>query len=183
MSYRDNRKQMAYPVSASNANAKRSRQDILVVQCPPDFPALPRATSQSPSDPGRNEETGFKFSRKPRQGQILDWSQTAREIHSFGATGFEGKRKREYEDEQYERLTGRRKKHHKVPLPIIRGIKKKREQREQRRNEEAREAGLILPAATRTKQRKRDRTSEIHGPAPSIGFLQKGVLRVKDKPK
>jgi hypothetical protein len=123
------------------------------------------------------------FQGKKKREKFLDWDDTAREIHSLGATAFEGKQKRDYKDEEYERLTGREKKHHSVPLPIVRAIAKKAAQREKRRLDEAREAGLVLHTAAGKKKKKQfDRTSDIHGPAPSIGFLKNGVFKVKDKP-
>ncbi|KAI2504640.1 protein of unknown function (DUF4602) [Fragilaria crotonensis] len=118
--------------------------------------------------------------RKTRE-KLLDWDDTAREIHKLGATAFEGKQKRDYKDEEYERLTGRKMKHHQVPLPIVRAIAKKAAEREKKRLDEAREAGLVIPSAAAKKKKGRDRSSDIYGPAPSIGFLKNGVLKVKDK--
>ena len=75
----------------------------------------------------------------------------------------------------------RKMKHHQVPLPIVRAIAKKAEQREKRRLDEAREAGLVIPTAAAKKKKGKDRTSDVYGPAPSIGFMKHGVFKLKDK--
>jgi hypothetical protein len=112
--------------------------------------------------------------------KLLDWNDVAQEVREFGSKGFEGKRKRSYEEEQYRQLTGRDKKKHQVPLPIVRGIRKKAAEREARMLQEARDSGMVLPKQKkREKNRKsQDSTSRVHGPAPSIGFMKRGVFRV-----
>ena len=98
----------------------------------------------------------------------------------MGATAFEGQQRRKHLDEQYEFLTGRKRKKQHVPLPIARGIKKKAEQRLARQIKEAKEAGVVLPKSlTKKKEKEVDNTSRVYGPAPSVGFMKKGVLRVK----
>lgn len=131
--------------------------------------------------PSRPTPLGSALARRPKKEKFLDWDDTAREIHKLGATAFEGKQKRDYKAEEYERLTGRKLKHHHVPLPIVRAIAKKAEQREKQRLDEAREAGLVIPTAAAKKKKGKDRTSDIYGPAPSIGFLKQGVFKLKDK--
>lgn len=161
------------PAAASQPSSKR-RREVVVVTCPSDFPTL---TSGMPSRKRDNNPRPAALGRE----KFLDWDETAREIHKLGATAFEGKQKRDYKDEEYERLTGRKKKHHQVPLPIVRAIAKKAAEREKKRLDEAREAGLVIPSAAGKKKKGRDRSSDIYGPAPSIGFLKNGVLKVKDK--
>ena len=160
------------PAAASHPVPSKRRREVVVVQCPSDFPTL------SSGMPSRKRDTN---PRPARREKFLDWDDTAREIHKFGATAFEGKQKRDYKDEEYERLTGRKKKHHQVPLPIVRAIAKKAAEREKKRLDEAREAGLVIPSAAGKKKKGRDRSSDVYGPAPSIGFLKNGVLKVKDK--
>lgn len=126
--------------------------------------------------------------QRKRNKKLLDWHDTVKEVRSYGATAFVGKQKRNFQDEQYKQLTGRDKKKQKVPLPIVRGIRKKAVARETRQIAEAKEAGIVLskqqlqPAS---KQRNKGSSSRfnVHGPAPSVGFMKRGVLRVKDKPK
>ena len=72
-------------------------------------------------------------------------------------------------------LTGCKEKQQRLPLPIQRGIKKKAAKRLERQHEEARQAGIILPTVKTEKQRvKKDQ-----GPAPSVGYMKRGVLHVK----
>jgi len=116
---------------------------------------------------------------------ILDFREVAHEVRHLGAEAFVKKSKREYEDEQYELLTGRKRKHHAVPLPIVRGIRKKAAARAARQQTDARESGIVQAAPKtqanpkREKQRYKDR--RVHGPAPSIGFMKGGMLRLRDK--
>lgn len=93
---------------------------------------------------------------------------------------FVKQQKHNYEDEQYKLLTGRERKKIRVPLPILRGRKKKAAEREAKREKEAREAGIVLPQKKKVQQ-KNDSTSRVYGPAPSIGFVAKGVFRMKKR--
>lgn len=173
----------------AGGNKKRRRREVQIVSCPSDFPIssrnattkLPSNSSQKQASPSgeQQQQESYRGGNKPKN--LLDWSDTAKEIRSFGATGFEGQQKRNFEDEQYELLTGRKKKKQHVPLPIVRGIKKKAEERRARQIKEAKEAGTVLPKSLTQKKKTRgaDNTTRVHGPAPSVGFMKKGVLRVK----
>ena len=122
-------------------------------------------------------------SRKRKSGGLLDWDETVREVRGYGATAFSGKQKRDYDDEQYFALTGRQKKKQKVPLPIVRGIKKAAAKRQAQLKQEAREAGIVLPKSTTAKEQKgskSDSTIRSYGPAPNIGFMKGGVYRVSN---
>jgi hypothetical protein len=154
--------------------AKRQQRVVQVIACPSEFPGA--STDRQPRVPWAPRE------RKKKE-HALSWHDTAHEIHALGAQGFQGKQKKRHEAEEYERLTGMKKKQQKVPLPIVRGIQKKAAQRQTRLLEEARAAGLVLPTTMTRKRKKkeRDRTSDIHGPAPSIGFVNKGVFKYKDR--
>lgn len=115
---------------------------------------------------------------------MLDFDETVREIHALGSTAFTGKQKRKHLDTQYEELTGRKKKKHSVPLPIVRGIRKKAEQREKRELQELKESGVVTHRSAKKSgnndtQNARKKNERVHGPAPDNGFLVKGVLRVE----
>ena len=127
------------------------------------------STSQSNSDKKRKPE------------KLLDWHETAHEVRRLGATAFVKKQKRDFQDEEYRRLTGRNPKKQSVPLPIIRGIKKKQAQRQAAALAEARASGMVLPKQPK-KEKKYSKDSRLHGPAPSIGFVKKGILELKRKP-
>lgn len=160
---------------------------------------LPKITSSSNKRPVEVISSGVAFpisTRPPKQASTrhekqspqkrknppeLDFTQASQEVRHFGSNQFVGKSKREYEDEQYFKLTGRKRKKHQVPLPIVRGIKKKAAERDARAREEAKQAGIVLPQPKKEKKRH-DNTSKVYGPAPTVGFMQKGILRVKDKP-
>lgn len=152
---------------------KKKKREVLVVSCQPDFPISSKPKRDALAPPSQQPQP------QPQQ-KLLDWNDTAHEIRSLGATAFVGQQKRNFEDEQYEQLTGRKRKKHQVPLPIVRGIKKKAEQRLAREIQEAKESGTVLPKSlTQKKAKAQDKTSRIHGPAPTVGFMSKGVLKVK----
>ena len=128
-----------------------------------------------------------------------DNNTVANKNHHVANTILERKKFRAHENEQYELLTGRKKKHHAVPLPILRGIQKKAVAREQRVIQEAKESGIVLPRSSSTstgtattprssQQQKEQRNkqqnykrNQAHGPAPSIGFMKQGMYQVPQR--
>ncbi len=134
-------------------------------------------------DFGSNNNNDSKSSLY-KKGIEIDFNETVQEIRELGSSQFTGKQKRQYEAEQYKALTGREKKMHKVPIKIVRGIKKKAAMREKRREEEARESGLVTASTMKKKEKRgysvqKRRDTMIHGPAPDIGYTKKGVLSVR----
>jgi hypothetical protein len=125
--------------------------------------------------------------------QVMDFAEVSREVRNLGATAFVKQKKRAHEDEQYERLTGRKRKNLKVPIPILRGRAKKQAARAVAAAQHAKEAGIEMESSSTTppanKRQKRgqkhegsrSREARIHGPAPSVGFVAKGVLRINPK--
>ncbi|GAX22344.1 hypothetical protein FisN_3Hu450 [Fistulifera solaris] len=151
------------------------RRPVVVINSGQAFPL-----SAKPSISVRTHEKQSAPTSKSNKTPEFDFSQASQEIRHFGSKQFAGKSKKEYEDEQYFKLTGRKRKKHQVPLPIVRGIKKKAAEREARAREEAKQAGIVLPQPKKAKK-EYDNTTRVHGPAPSVGFMKKGILRVKDK--
>jgi hypothetical protein len=171
--------------SSASKNSKPSTQ-VQVVTCPAAFPISTKTAAERkrPRDDsqkgfGSNRSTG-RFSKKKQNKGLLDWHDTVKEIRAYGAGAFEGKQKRDYQDEQYFNLTGRHKKKPQTPLPIVRGIKKAAAKRDAKAREEARQAGVVLPKAKR-ETKKADPKFLTYGPAPSIGFVKQGVFRVQKK--
>jgi hypothetical protein len=131
--------------------------------------------SEQPSNPSKKKQDAPK---------LLDWHETTKEIRAYGATAFVGQQKRNYQDEQYFQLTGRHLKKQKVPLPIVRGIRKAAAKRNAKLREEAQKAGVVLPKTSQEEKKKAaDSTYRSHGPAPSIGFMKHGVYRVNSDKK
>lgn len=191
----------------------KPKREVQVVTCPGAFPisTKPQSARKRPREDdegplsrniGRSSSSDKRNIRDKRDGRdkrngsndtssstkLLDWHDTAKEIRAYGATAFVGQQKRDYEDEQHLRLTGRHKKRPKVPLPIVRGIRKAAARREVIAREEARKAGVVLPkdafsAKAEAKKASRDAVYRSHGPAPNIGFMKGGVFRVSDKKK
>lgn len=162
---------------AKKAIRKRQRPEVQVVTCGFAFPI-----STKPRAPAADNSEWSDGKKKKKKDKLLDFRDVALEIRHYGAKALEGKSKRAYQDEEFEKLTGRKKKKHSVPLPIVRGIRKKAAEREAREQQEAREAGLVLPKKKKIKEKRQDAaTRRVHGPAPSIGFMKKGMLSVKGK--
>jgi len=182
------KKAVAPRKSSSSQKRRRSQEQassVQVVQCGSAFPISTRVRSSS-----QNKK---KSSSSPRREEdadnnVLDWNDTVREVRSFAATAYTGRQKRDHADAEYARLMGdstiKRKQQH-VPLPIRLGIQRKAAEREARRLREAREAGIVLPSASSSskadKKKPADSTARVHGPAPSIGFVKRGVYRVQKK--
>merc|ERR1712146_163817 len=89
---------------------------------------------------------------------------------------------RDYEDEKYYQLTGRHKKKQKVPLPLVRGLRRAAAKRDAKAREEARQSGIVLPKQKEVSSKKSMSDAEFRkfGPAPNIGFMKSGVYRVSD---
>ena len=190
-----------------------AKMNVEIVLCAAAFPISQKLNKQRKSTDGEptTKSATMNTGNKSNKSELLDWNETVREVHKFGASGWkqdssildpnnplahgtnslsDRKKYRLHKEEEYKRLTGRTMKHHSVPLPIVRGIKKKAKQRELRHLQEAKNAGIILPAtssSTRAKQdekkRKNFTTNRVYGPAPSIGFVKQGVFRVQGKKK
>lgn len=180
-------KAKTHSIVQKTKNPAKHDMKVQVVRCPSAFPISSKTIEgkKRPRDAERNvkPETPYVNKKKRKKdNSLLDWHDTVKEIRAFGATAFEGKQKRDYQDEQYFQLTGRHKKKPQTPLPILRGIKKAAAKREVKAREEARQAGIVLPKAKR-ETKKVDSTYENYGPAPSIGFVKQGVYRVKNKKK
>jgi Domain of unknown function (DUF4602) len=163
-----------------SSSSQKPKKEIQVVKCPSAFPisSKPAKKRPLPDKPSKNKET--TWGRKKKDPSLLDWHDTVKEVRSFGAEAFEGKQKRDFQDEKYFRLTGRHKKKPQTPLPIVRGLKKAAAIREAKAREEARQAGIILPKAKK-EIKKSDTTYRNYGPAPNIGFMKDGMYRVKGK--
>jgi peptidyl-prolyl cis-trans isomerase SDCCAG10 len=138
--------------------------------------------SSKPKKFPKNDNDGGAIDNKGKAEKLLDWHETAHEVRRLGASAFVKQQKRDFQDEDYLRLTGRERKKQQVPLPIVLGIKKKQAQREAAALAEARAAGMVLPKQAKKEKKKESRDSRWNGPAPSIGFVKKGILQLKRKP-
>jgi hypothetical protein len=160
----------------------------------------------------------------------LDVQETIREIHKFGAEGFTGAMRKNHQNAEYEKLTGRTTKRQKIPTKILVGMRQKATKREDRRKREERESGVVgssssssqgttTTTTTTTKKKRgakndkrpsddakrgggaavgprgvfgsnrarntgdrRKMSSRSFGPSPDVGFMLKGILKVKQPP-
>ena len=193
-------------VSGNNGKKTRNAATVEVITCPPAFPDFRDIgggnASGGPRKRPRRDYEAADDSRRGRglgaMGKVreLDFDETAREIHKLGSTGFTGKKAKRHKQAEYKSLTGRDMKKEKVPVKIARGIRKARDRRERREEKEAKESGVVSGAAfsggggtgsgksgkirrgNGYSEEKR-RASRIHGPAPDVGHLKGGILRVR----
>lgn len=165
---------------------KQKNKKVKVVVAPSSFPDFSQFDSSSTLGMSKrrikkNEDNTTMRTKK--KNIFLDFDETVREVYTLGSTRFAGKQKRDYEDEQYTTLTGRQRKKQKVPVKIVRGIKKAAAYREARAEQETKDAGIVTANKRGVTNKKRysekvRKASELHGPAPSVGYLKKGVLTV-----
>ena len=181
--------------SSIGGSKKRQRKEVQVVMCPsafPDFRSIDgskrrSSNSSSAAAASRRESSSYATA----SGNEIDMDEAIREVHALGSTGFAGKQARKHKEAQYKALTGRDMKRQKVPLPIVRGIKKKRAEREARAEAEQKEAGVVTSTNSKKnrdrqkakaysqERRKSDSMRMAYGPSPDVGFMKGGVLRVK----
>lgn len=173
--------QMAKCTPTSAQKKSKPKREVQVVACPSAFPISTKSVGKKRPREQEERNSARKQTSK-KDNNLLDWHDTAKEIRAYGASAFVGKQKRDYEDEAYFKLTGRNKKREKVPLTILRGIKKAAAKREAKAREEAREAGTVVPRAQK-ETKKRSSAYENYGPAPNIGFMKNGVFKVQKKKK
>ena len=159
----------AKPKSSSSNN--KPKREVLVVTCPSAFPISAKPKKKRP----RDDDDG----KTKKKEKLLDWHDTAKEIRNYGAQAFIGRQKKDYEDEQYYRLTGRHKAKPKCPLPLVRGLKRAAAKRDAKAKEEARKAGIVIPKQKDDSSRKSMSDHDFHkfGPAPNIGFMKDGQYR------
>jgi hypothetical protein len=181
-------------IQTSTIPAKNQKQrEVQVVTCPLDFPTTvkkrnaassSRSTRHSPEDTLKQETSSQQ--QQEEQEELLDWNDTCREMKQLVASSaaFSKQTKRQYQQEEYQRLTGRHhmKQQQYVPPYIVRGIKKKAKARLEKQVEEATLHGIVLPPSMHPKQ-TRDKSNKRNyhsGPAPSIGYMKRGVYRVNN---
>lgn len=207
--------------TTNNSGKKRKRQ-VQVVVCPsafPDFTTVGGSTSRRLQKERGIPPTGRDSTTTATSGVELDVQQTIREIHKFGATGFQGTQKKTHDKAEYEWLTGRTQKRQKIPTKILVGMRQKALKREERQKKELKESGVVSHHQTNTKSssssssakarskkrrddepkagpgvvqgvfgsnsrknkkgNRRSMDAGSFGPAPDVGFMKKGVLRVK----
>jgi hypothetical protein len=167
------------------AAPQRRRSTVETVVAATGFPLSARPPKATRVDAPRAKYS----SSSSKQAALLDWHATAQEVRHLGATGLPKAAARNYRQEEYQRLTGRPPRKQAVPLAILRGKRQAAARREVRAVAAAREAGMPLPSASSSKQKKehqknraRTKNTRQHGPAPSIGFMKQGILQVKRQP-
>ena len=215
--------------SSTTTIKKRKRKEVQVVVCPsafPDFTTVGGSTSRRKEQQRHGGSSGIDFLNNKnnsrhkeddkRLAPALDVQETIREIHKFGAEGFTGKQKKSHEASEYERLTAREIKRHKMPTKIVVGMRAKAMKREAKLQQELKESGVVSHySATnssstsaagvskskkkrrkqneedtgptgvfksnrrRNKGERRNMSSQDFGPTPSVGFMHKGMLKVK----
>jgi hypothetical protein len=164
---------------------QRRRFPVETVVAATGFPLSARPPKATRVDAPRAKYSSS--SKQQANTTLLDWHATAQEVRHLGATGLPKAAARNYRQEEYQRLTGRPPKKQAVPLAILRGKRQAATRREERAVAAARAAGMPLPSSSKQKKehqknRARTKNTRQHGPAPSIGFMKQGILKVKRQP-
>ena len=197
--------------NATNNTGKKRKREVQVVVCPsafPDFTTVGGSTSRRVQKERGIPSKYREDKASATTGLDLDVQETIREVHKFGATGFQGSQKKSHEKAEYEWLTGRTQKRQKIPTNIIVGMRKKAMKREERQKKELQESGVVSHHSSSKKSKKKRRDDEpkagpgvvqgvfgsnnrkkrgnrrsmdagSFGPAPDVGFMKQGILRVK----
>lgn len=167
----------------SNKIRKRRRQEVEVVVAGTGFPISKRSSQSTKHQPSSKAQS-YVQPKRQEKSLVLDLNEAKRDVRNYGATAFVGNKKKSFEEEQYKLLTGRDKKKPKIPPNIAREIRKRHAKKEAEAIEEAKKAGFVLPKSDTSKAKKnKDRdTSFSHGPAPSVGFVKNGMLKLSKKP-
>ncbi len=164
---------------------KNKRKPVVVVSAPSAFPDFSSFDNGMMRSIKSKKKAASKEESSKYRGVEIEFDDTVKEIHQLGSTQFTGKQRKQFQAEQYKLLTGREKKKQKVPVKIVRGIKKAAAKREVRLVKEMKESGVVTAVKKEGKKKtfseKNRRDTRIHGPAPSAGFMSKGMLRVKRK--
>jgi Domain of unknown function (DUF4602) len=167
-----------------SASTRAQRQPVVVVAAPSGFPISNKRTPSTIREP-RKQSTNNDNNNRQNDIKLLDWKETTREVHKLGTTGLASDKQRSFKDEEYFRLTGRYPKKQKMALPMVRSLRKKRAAQEAKERAQAREMGVILPKETKatTSSSKQKKNEALFGPAPSIGRVKGGMLKVKQDQK
>jgi hypothetical protein len=174
----------------------------------PDFTTVGGSTSRKRHGTQRSSSTSQPPPQAA--APELDVQETIREVHKFGAQAFTGHEQKRHEASEYERITGRMQKRQKIPTKILVGMRKKALKREERQKAELKESGVVShhtaslsgnkkkkkaekeelrpgeirgvfgSKKSRNRGDRRKMSSKAFGPAPSVGFMKKGMLRVKE---
>ena len=99
------KKEPAHPAKKK----KRPRREVQVVTCPFDFPTAP-SNKRNAAASFQHDTTTKNVARHENHEspeQVLDWNDTSREIKQLASSAFSATTKRQYKQEEYQRLTGR----------------------------------------------------------------------------
>jgi hypothetical protein len=174
MAKKKNKSQLDDAKPKPKISSNKPKREVQVVTCPSAFPI-----STKPKKKRQRDDDDENNGKSKKKEKLLDWHQTAKEIRNYGAQAFIGRQKKDYEDEQYYKLTGRHKAKPKCPLPLVRGLKRAAAKRDAKAKEEARKAGIVIPKKKDNSSRKSMSDHDFHkfGPAPNIGFMKDGQYR------
>ena len=122
----------------------------------------------------------------------LDFDKIFKEVKSMGSTQFTGYQKKIHKEEVHTAMTGLKKKRQSIPKNILFGMIEKNNKRENKREKEEKDAGIVSDFNGRRKRKREEndrdftkkskKMNSLHGPSPnSVGFMKKGVLRLKEK--
>jgi len=180
---------------------KICKKEVIVVTAPfSPYPDFSTYNNKSTSNTSYRQHPGS--TKEKKELSIID---IQNEINNFIDNNqvFESKRafkkaNKKSKIKHFMELTGRSKppKQHQVPLPILRGIRKKVKIREEHQKKESLESHVVshlmqevMKKRKKKQTKKNDKRKKYRdlvkekrsGPTPGIGFLKAGILRVNSK--
>ena len=101
------------------------------------------------------------------------------EVEVLGASSFSGQKKRDFDKKQLERLGAKASKNQKMPLTMLRGMRKKQRQREDWERQDMRDMGLTVGKRVK-KAKKADLTGGMASlKETGVGKFSKGMLKIR----
>jgi hypothetical protein len=126
-----------------------------------------------------NEDGHFRPHKKFGGPGEFDMSDASKSVRDLGSTQFAAWQRKQYEQSKVEDLGGRKAKSIKMPLPMLQGIRAKRDKIKGLRDTEAKAAGIVVAKARDTGGKGRRKDREDGGLGETI--VKGGVLTVARK--
>ena len=182
------------PFAKVTSKVKTSNAIVEVVECPPDFPNQPNFIKKSANSTNKQDfisNTNKHEEPNKIENSDFNFTNASEEIYKLGMNT-KRQDKQLLKEKEYKFLTGREMK--KKGLPFRDYLRKLNEDKkiEREYNAEIKNSGVVVGKSTSSKDQDRQRkgkkakfsvenkkNNKLFGPAPSIGYMKGGILRVK----
>jgi len=104
----------------------------------------------------------------------FEFKWVAKQVEDLGASQLTGKRKRDWEAKKIKERGGLPPKQPKIPINILKGMRAKQKEREQKKLQKDIERGIHIP-----KKKRREEKEEESGIPVPLGNFKDGILKLK----